>query len=208
MVETFLAKETPMTARTPLLLALGLALGLAGPASGLVIGMNPDPLTTPNVAGTQTQVDFLGATVGLLPAGGTLLDGAIGLGDDVIQLRFTNVGTTVLNLVAIGPVPFEAFDITAVGVLTGGFGASGGQVSSPDFASVVLTSMPVGQFVDVFFALTPVADGALASLGGYGPIIVSQAETALQVPEPGAALLLALSAAALLGRLPRRRRAP
>jgi hypothetical protein len=176
-----------------MVLAVLLASLTVSPASALVIGMTPDPATAVGPLGLSFQVDYLGTTVGAIPGGGSLLEGFVGAGDDVIVLRFTNVGTGALSSVGASPSALGSFAIDGIGDVAGGVPTTGSLITPEDLASVATDGIAMGSFVDVFFALSGVEDGEQLTIYGYGDFAAA-VDVSLLVPEPSVALLAALTA--------------
>jgi len=187
-----------MSFRASFLAAL-VALG-ASPASALIIGMNPDPASVPDLAGEQFQVEFVGATEGTVPTGGFVLAGSVGAGDEVIVLRFTTLGPATLT--SFGSFPAGTYDYTAIGHIPGSATIEAAQISDPNgIPGIATDGVPTGSHIDVFFAISGLEDGELISPFAYTNFAQS-VEVALAVPEPVVVLLLA--AGGLTGRIVRR----
>jgi len=190
-----------------MVLSFLLASLTASPASALVIGMTPDPVTAVGPLGLSFQVDYLGTTVGAIPGGGSLLEGFVGAGDDVIVLRFTNVGAGSLSSVGASPFAPGSLAIDGIGDVAGGVPTTGSLITPEDLASVATDGIAMGSFVDVFFALSGVEDGEQLTIYGYGDFAAS-VDVSLLVPEPRAGLLLALAAPGWIAFPPRAVRRP
>ena len=172
---------------------------VAAPASGLSIIPNPVSLNNAGIVGSIELVDVVTG----LPAGGVVGDGTVGASDT----------TLVFEADVVASSPFDAWGFIFLGLrLVGGSSfiaptATGGV--DPDFnltegfiqagnSAIFTGGVDEGTTSDLFFVsyASPLAtDGSLELFFRAGEGITFADGTALVVPEPGTALLLALSAA-------------
>lgn len=177
--------------------AVILALG-ARSASALSIIPNPVSLNEVGIVGSIALVDVVTG----LPAGGVVGDGSVGASDTTLVFQATVVESSpfnawafiVLGLRAVGGTSFIA--PTATGGIDPDFNLDQGQIR---FDSAYFTgTVDEGTTSDLFFVsyAGPLAtDGSLELRFLAGEAVNIADGTALIVPEPGIALLLALSAA-------------